>query len=231
MKNQLRIIVFGLGVFGGALAEELTRLGHDVIGVDSSKLRVEEHKESVTDCVCMIPTELHALKTLPLKEADLCIVAMGADFSQSIQIIALLKQFEVKHIAARCTTPLHRRIIEAIGVDTIIYPELEVAEIFANRIDTGLLQGLYLVDNNSRIFEINMPDFLLGQTVGDIDFDETYKLKLIAIKRPQFVKQLVGKPQEEYVALEEWGNDTVLEREDRLLLYGRSVSFKKLMRG
>lgn len=226
----MRIIVFGLGVFGGALAEELTRLGHDVIGVDANNHHVEEHKEKVTDCVCMISTEAHSLKTLPLREADLCVVAMGADFSQSIQTIALLKQLEVKHIAARCTTPLHRRIIEAIGVDTIIYPELEVAETFANRIDSGLLQGLYLVDTNNRIFEINLPKFLIGRTVGEVDLEKNFKLKIITIKRTKSIRQLNAKPKEEFAVLEDWNAETLFENDDRLIVFGHTMSFKKLMK-
>lgn len=229
MKNQKRIIIFGLGVFGSALAAELTRLGHDVIGVDSNLHKVEENKEHLTDCICMLTSDSHALKALPLHEVDLCIVAFGADFGLSIQTIALLKQMGVNKIAARCTTPLHRSIIEAIGVSDIIYPEMEVAENYANRIDSGLIEGLYIIDDNHRIFEINVPSFLSGRSLEEIDFEGNFELKLITIKRVKKVLQFNLKSKVEYVALDELQHSIVLTEADRLILFGRLSHFNKMM--
>lgn len=229
MKNQKRLIIFGLGVFGSALADALTRLGHEVIGVDSNIHKVEENKERLSDCVCMVTSDAYAMRTLPIHEVDLCIVAMGADFTQSIETIAILKQLGVTKIAARCTTPLHRSIIEAIGVTEIIYPEMEVAETFANRIDSGLLQGLFIIDTNHRIFEIVVPEYLVNRTVEEIDFEGNFALKLITIKQLKKVRQFNLKTNEELIAMDKVPDDTILTATDRLILYGTVTQFKQMM--
>ena len=51
-------IVIGLGNFGVSLAERLTRMGHDVIGVDSDINLVEEYKNTISSTICLNLTPL-----------------------------------------------------------------------------------------------------------------------------------------------------------------------------
>ena len=41
----MKYIIIGLGNYGGVLAEELSVLGHEVIGVDTNEHRVDVLKE------------------------------------------------------------------------------------------------------------------------------------------------------------------------------------------
>ena len=46
MKHQYAVI--GLGSFGSTIAQELTRLGHDVMGVDIDGERVEYYADKLS---------------------------------------------------------------------------------------------------------------------------------------------------------------------------------------
>ncbi len=41
MIGKQQFIIIGLGVFGATIARELTRLGHEVLGIDSDEQRVD----------------------------------------------------------------------------------------------------------------------------------------------------------------------------------------------
>jgi trk system potassium uptake protein len=45
------VVVIGLGRFGGAVAESLVALGHDVLGVDASEALVQTWAERLTHVV------------------------------------------------------------------------------------------------------------------------------------------------------------------------------------
>jgi trk system potassium uptake protein TrkA len=77
----MKFIVIGLGNFGASVAKRLTALGHDVIGVDKEIDKVEFFKDTINNTVSMDITDIHALKTLPLKTVIWVIVCIGDDFA------------------------------------------------------------------------------------------------------------------------------------------------------
>lgn len=66
----MNIVAIGRGNFGASLAKILTSPGHDVLGVDQDLARVEYFKDTVANAICLDATDPHALRLLPIKEAD-----------------------------------------------------------------------------------------------------------------------------------------------------------------
>ena len=122
----MKYIIIGLGNFGSSLATTLCSQGHEVIGIDKRENIVQELKDSLTTTMCIDSTEEQALRQLQLFEMDAVVVAIGEDWSASIQTTALLKKIGVKRIIGRSISQLHKTIIEAIGVSEILNPELFV---------------------------------------------------------------------------------------------------------
>ena len=96
-----KFIVIGLGNFGAALSIKLTRLGHEVIGVDNSPSKVEAFKSDITHTICLNATDKASLQTLPIRDTDAVVVAIGEDFGPSVHVTALLREMEVKRIIGR----------------------------------------------------------------------------------------------------------------------------------
>ena len=116
----MNYLIIGLGNFGVALATRLTQMGHDVTGIDADMRVVEEYKSQITTTMCVNIIDQVSIKALPLDDTDIVIVSLGNHIGESIVIVSLLKQAGVKHIVARAVNPMHRTILETIGVDEVI---------------------------------------------------------------------------------------------------------------
>ena len=76
----MKYIIIGLGNYGHVLAEELSALGHEVIGADVSVGRVDSLKEKIATAFVIDATDEQALSVLPLNSVDVVIVAIGENF-------------------------------------------------------------------------------------------------------------------------------------------------------
>ena len=76
----MKYIIIGLGNYGGVLAEELSVLGHEVIGVDTNEHRVDVLKDKIATSFIIDATDEQSLSVLPLKDVDVVIVAIGENF-------------------------------------------------------------------------------------------------------------------------------------------------------
>ena len=79
----MKCIIIGLGNFGMALAQRLTAMGYEVIGVDKNMDKVNAYKDSIKNTICLDLNNEQAVRNLPLKEADLNIVTLGKDAGRS----------------------------------------------------------------------------------------------------------------------------------------------------
>ena len=77
MIKKQQFIVIGLGVFGATIARELTRLGHEVLGIDSDEQRVDRLAEDITHAVIADVTDENSLPALNAGSYDAAVVAIG----------------------------------------------------------------------------------------------------------------------------------------------------------
>ena len=73
----MKCIVFGLGNFGLALSQRLTKRGNEVLGVDSDISKINLYKDSITNTVALDVKNEQALQTLPLTEVTWCSLYSG----------------------------------------------------------------------------------------------------------------------------------------------------------
>src|SRR5690606_20981745 len=97
----MKYIIVGMGNFGSYLAKRLTDLGHEVVGVDNSESKIDQIKEHVTYAMVLDATDQHAVNTLPIKDVDIIIIAIGEDVGASILATAIFKQLKTKRIIGR----------------------------------------------------------------------------------------------------------------------------------
>ncbi len=230
----MKYIVIGLGNFGAVLAEHLTLQGHEVIGVDEDIHKVEDLKDTLASAICLDSRDRHALLTLPIMDADAVFVTIGEDFGASVYTIALLKQLGVGKLVGRTLSPIHKTILEAIGVDETISPERGYAELYATKVDIPGLIGNYMFSDEYRVIEITAPGFILGLTASDVDFEGNYTLKLLSVKRRSQPKGTFSLTKSKDLIINEFSaSDTAnafeFKKDDVLLLYGKVQDLKKWM--
>ena len=217
----MNYLIIGLGNFGVALATRLTTMGHDVCGVDADMRIVEEYKSQISTTMCVNIIDQVSIKALPLDDADAVIVALGNHIGESIVIVSLLKQAGVKHIVARAVNPMHRTILETIGVDEVIIPEQMTADIWSYSSEAEKIKGIYMVDNDYQIVECQIPEILKAQSLSEANIEETFGVKLIAVKRRRSKFNFLGSRELEYeVVNTNEETDYRFSANDRIVIYG-----------
>lgn len=225
----MNYLIIGLGNFGVALATRLTTMGHDVCGVDADMRIVEEYKSQISTTMCVNIIDQVSIKALPLDDADAVIVALGNHIGESIVIVSLLKQAGVKHIVARAVNPMHRTILETIGVDEVIIPEQMTADIWSYSSEAEKIKGIYMVDNDYQIVECQIPEILKAQNLSEANIEETFGVKLIAVKRRRSKFNFLGSRELEYeVVNTNEETDYRFSANDRIVIYGSIRELNRL---
>ena len=226
----MKCIIIGLGNYGQVLAEELSALGHEVIGVDDSPVRVELVKEKVATAFVMDATDEQSLAVLPLQTVDLVVVTIGENFGASVRVVALLKRQKVKHIYARAIDPVHRSIMEAFDLDRILSPEADAAREMVHLLEYGTAVETFHVDREYSVVKFTVPQRLVGYSVPDLHLGEEFGLKVIALKRARRVKNFLGIEFTDPAVLNQLpdeGEPLQIEADDELVIYGRFRDFQR----
>jgi len=225
----MKYIVVGLGNFGAYLAVRLTNLGHEVIGIDTKESKIDLLKDSITHVIMMDATDAQALKTLPYKDVDVVIIAIGEDFGASIMVTALFKQMKVKRLIGRSMNKVHETVISAIGVDEIIHPEEDSAERMAKKLQMkGVLDSLDVSDDYN-IIEVTTPAKYVGLTIAETYIRQNYNINILTIIKMEEKTNIFGNKSKVKKVLGVLSGNTKIEEGDILLLFGHIKDLKTVL--
>jgi len=226
----MNFIIIGLGNFGASLAKKLTALGHDVIGVDKEIAKVDFFKDTIKNTISMDITDIHALKTLPLKDADMIIVCIADDFGASVMTSALLKKLGARNIYSREKSLVHKTVLNSIGVLNTINPEYETASVFAEKLIMTGVWSIYNISDEIKIAEVSIPEEYIGKTLNELNFKELHNIKLLALK--QLDKKLSTPSLEKWNAIEKKNLEStvVLEKDMRFIIKGAKKDIMEFIR-
>lgn len=225
----MKYIIIGLGNLGKALAKNLARIGNDVIGVDINIARVDAMKQLISGAVSLDTTDEEALRTLPFKDADAIYVTFGKDFGASVQTVALLKSMGADKLIVRATSPIHETVIRAIGVSEVITPEEDFASIYVSHMLMGaLFKQWYKITETHHLYKIVPPEIFIGQSLQNINIEEKFDLRLVAVERLLEVKNVLGVKRPSYQVIDHFTDAFVIEKDDILLLFGQLKDIEKI---
>lgn len=182
MANK-QYAVIGLGRFGTSIARKLHEAGQEVLGIDLEEENVEAAEGYVTDAAVADSTEEKALTSLGITEFDCVIVAIGNDIQSSILTVVLLKNLGISKIIAKALGKRHGQVLEAIGVDWVIYPERDMGERVANQLLSPNLLNYIELSKNYNIEEIKIPSRMIGKNLKELDIRAKFNVNIIAIVR------------------------------------------------
>ena len=206
--------IVGLGNFGSTVARELQRFGNHVIGIDTSESRVAAHAETLSQALIVDARDDVALREAGLAEAGVCLVAMGTDLEASILATINLKLIGVPAVWAKATTKTHHRILNKLGVDRVIHPEVEVGQHIAQVLHNPLVRDYVSLGNGYHVVNFRIPEKLEGCSLADLPHREKYNLRCIGVMRGT---EFLG----------EDGSGCQLERDDLLLLLGQRADLRE----
>ncbi|MEZ4775224.1 MAG: TrkA family potassium uptake protein [Bacteroidia bacterium] len=225
----MKYIILGLGNFGSTLAQLLTQMGHEVIGVDNNMGKVESLKEKITHTICLNSTDPLSVENLPLRDTDVVMVCIGENEGANLMTTALMKQYKPKRLISRAVSPLHQTILESMGITEIIHPEEETAIRWAKKLNIkGVVESFELCEDYN-IVEVEVPERYVGKTLGEIDLRNKYDvLVMTTIKLDQEIN-MIGVSRKTQRVKGVASAKTVLEKGDLMVMYGHIRNIKKLL--
>lgn len=219
-----KYVVIGLGQFGEAIARKLSAKGGEVLAIDNNEHHIEVIKDDVAMAVTLDATDIKALQTQSIHEADAVVVAIGENFEALLLCTVNAQELGAKKIIARAHGHLQRMILEKIGVDEILSPEDEVAKVVTEQLlNPGLISFLELPDDYE-IVEIQAPKGIVNKAVGELDLRNKYKINLVTIKR----EYKEGTKKEAHI-LGVPASETIIYDTDTIVIFGVIKDIEKFI--
>ena len=178
------VVVIGLGRFGGAVAESLTQLGHDVLAIDQNAELVQEWSGRLTHVVQANTTSVEALQQLGCGHFGHAVVAIGSDIEASVLTVLALTDIGVPDIWAKAVTSRHGRILERTGAHHVVYPEASMGERVAHLV-TGKMIDFIEFDDGFAIVKTRAPREVAGKTLAESALRTQHGVTIVGVKRPR----------------------------------------------
>ncbi len=178
------VVVIGLGRFGGAVAESLVRLGHDVLGIDADAALVQSWSDRLTHVVQADTTQSETLRRLGVADFGRAVVGIGTDLEASVLTVLALSELGVPDIWAKALGPKHGRILERTGAHHVVYPEAAMGERVAHLV-TGRMIDFIEFDDGFAIAKTRAPREAIGKTLGECALRSKHGITVVGVKRPR----------------------------------------------
>ena len=183
MADHDQTLVIGLGRFGRTLAATLVRLGDEVLGVDVSPKVVQACADELTHVVVADATDVEALRQVGAGDFSRAAVAIGTDIQASILATYALVDLGVPRIWAKAVTAEHGAILERVGAQRVIFPEIEMGERVAHTM-VGRTIDYVELDDDFVLIETTAPRDIAGRSLEEAAVRTRYGVTVVAVKPP-----------------------------------------------
>lgn len=185
------MLVIGLGRFGRHLATKLGELGNEVMVVDRDEAAVNRVMPYVTaahigDCM-----DEEVVRSLGVRNFDVCFVCISDNFQSSLEITSLLKEAGAHMVVSKTDREMHAKFLLKIGADAVIHPERDMAYRTAIKYSAKNAFDYIELTPEYAIFETTPPVGWIGHTVNDMKVRSRYNVNIIGIKNGTHVTPLI----------------------------------------
>ncbi|MEL7561407.1 TrkA family potassium uptake protein [Stutzerimonas chloritidismutans] len=176
------VAVIGLGRFGSAVADSLTSMGHEVLGIDSNSANVQQWVDQLTHVAQADATDIRALRQLGVDQFRHVVVSIGTDLEASVLTVLALQELGVPDIWAKALSKRHGLILERTGAHHVVYPETSMGERVAHLV-TGKMFEFIEFDDGFAIASTHAPKRIHNKTLADSGVRTHYGVTIVGVKR------------------------------------------------
>lgn len=199
----MKIIIAGAGAVGTHLARLLSKDDQDVILIDADENKLF-HIGNELDIKTLVqrPTSISGLKDAGVNKADL-FIAVTPHESENLACAVLAKQLGAKQTVARVDNyeymkPENQAIFKAMGIESLIYPELLAAQDIAASSRYSWIRQIWefnkgellllsvMMHDDAPVYEKeirNKDNKLVGRTLKEISMTYGHTFHVVAIRR------------------------------------------------
>lgn len=203
------ILLIGIGQFGEILGDKLMNMGDQVMIVDKDENIINRLAPKFSNAVIANCMNADNLKALDIPSYDACVVTIADDFQSSLEITSILKDLGAKYVVSKANTDIQRKFLFRVGADEVIYPNRDVAEKLAVRLNFEKVYDYIELDSTYSIFEIAVPDKWIGKSIMEANPRAVYGLNILTLKKDN---QITPSPTA----------DTVFESGDNMVVFGNT---------
>ena len=179
-------------------------VGYEIMVIDSKAELVDAMMPLVTNAQIGDCTNVEVLKSIGIRNFDICFVCIGTNFQSSLEITSLLKENGAKYVVSKATRDIQAKFLLRNGADEVVYPERDIAEKEAVRFSANHVYDYIEINDEYSIFEIPVSAEWEGRTIREVDFRAKYKVSIMA--------------------------DHVFEEKEHLMVIGRIEDVERLLR-
>ena len=175
-------VVIGLGRFGSGLARSLCRQGAEGLAIDIRPDLVQQVANEVTHAVVGDAQDKEVLRALDVRSFDCAVIAIGDNLAASVLTVMNLKELKVPYVVCKAHDETHRRVLEKLGVDRVVIPELEYAQRLARSLYSHNVLDYIELSKDYGILEIPAPKSWAGKTLKELNIRAKLGINIIAVK-------------------------------------------------
>lgn len=176
------ILIIGVGEFGSQIAKRMTELRCEVMAVDTNEERINEILPYVTNARIGDSTNEEFMKSLGIRNYDVCIVSIGDNFQNSLETTALLSELGAQKVISRASNDVQMKFLLRNGADEVVYPEMQMALRIATKYASDSILDFIQLDNSYSIYEMKVPREWDGKNLIQLDLRKNFKLNIIAYR-------------------------------------------------
>ena len=208
------VLVIGAGRFGRYTCQKLHEMGHQVMLVDKDEDRLNKVLKYATNAEIGDSTDGEFMKTLGIKDYDLCIVAIGDNFLSSLETTFLLDELGAKKIISRATSGSQEKFLLRNGANAVVFPERQLGSWTAIRFSSDNISNYIELMDGYSIFELTVPLNWDKKKIGELDIRNKYGINILGVKNGKMDMNI--------------GVDTELRFGQSMLVLGKTQSIQKL---
>ncbi len=177
-----KIAVIGMSSFGYFLCRALADRKLSVMAIDSNESKIDDVKPFVEKAVIADAVDKEVLENLGIAEVDAVVVSLGDRIDASILVTYYLRELGVKEIYAKAVSEDHGKILNVVGASEIIFPERDMAERVANRLERSSILEYFEIADGYSIIEWAPPEAFTNKTLAELDLTNKFNVQVIMVK-------------------------------------------------
>lgn len=210
------ILMIGMGKFGHLLCMNMAELDNEIMIVDEEEERLADLLPIVTSAQIGDCTNVEVLKSLGIRNFDVCFVCISGNFQNSLEITSLLKEMGAAYVVSKAERDIQAKFLLRNGADEVIYPERDIAERAAKKFSSDHVFDYLELTDDYGIYEIPLLKEWLGHSIRELNFRARYQVNILGIKTGEELSLLPSA-------------DHIFEKDQHLMVIGKKKDVDKIL--
>jgi trk system potassium uptake protein TrkA len=174
--------IVGTGQFGNYLARTLAEHGQDVLVLDDERARLQPVEDVVSRVVLGNIADEAVLQEVGIRNFDVVVVASTHQIEKSLMAVTLCKELGCPFVIAKAASALHAKMLQRLGVDRVIQPDLDMARRLGRSLLSRSLLDFIAVTEEFSIIELPVSRGLVGKTLAELKLRERFSINVALIQ-------------------------------------------------